>query len=214
MWMLLWGKLECLSIFFVAADFKNTHNVACVVCLFQNNNKFHFKNVMSINICQLHKHFQHPSTLTFSTVPLAWHSPKRTTVPGWRSRAVRGRRGGRHVIWWRGWRWAESLSWRLRGQQHTLLTGTERYNTMAVTCDFIVFIKCLSLKKAEGIVLFTLWPPLCSLCQTRRCTVFTWSQWGALQSRASSKCPTEIITTWTYFHRYTVYFILSFSLLK
>lgn len=63
--MLLWGYLECLSIFVVAADFKNTQNVACVACLFQNKNKFHFNKK-----CQVYK-YRFPSTLTFSTVSLS-----------------------------------------------------------------------------------------------------------------------------------------------
>lgn len=112
------------------------------------------KNVKSINICQLHRHFQHPST--FSAVPFSeCRSSKRASVPGRRSSAVGGRWGGRRVIWWRGWRRAESLSWRLCGQQHTLLTGTERYNTTGCSkkCDFIVFIKCLSLMNCAVYIL-------------------------------------------------------------
>lgn len=61
---------------------------------------------------------------------------------------------------------------------------------------------CLSLSEWRNLNFLVFLSPL---YQTQRCTVFTWSQWEALQSRASSKCPTGIITTWTYFPRYTMF---------
>lgn len=63
--------------------------------------------------------------MTFSHPFLGPSSPKSTSVPGRRGRAVGGRRRAGCVIGWGGRRRAESLSWRLCGQQHTLLTGPE-----------------------------------------------------------------------------------------
>lgn len=64
-------------------------------------------------------------------------------------------------------------------------------------------------EEAGGIDSHSLALPVCSpLYQTQRCTGFTWSQWEALQYMASSKCPTETITTWTYFPRYILSSVL------
>lgn len=212
MWMLLWGKLECLSIFVFAADFNNTQNVACVVCLFQNNNKFHFKNVMSINICITLSASINLDILNRSFLSMVFAEKDDSSWMKKQSCQRKTRGQTCHLMKRMEMSWIALLmaSWSATHTAHRNWTVQHHGCCMWFYCIYKVF----ELKKAEGIVLFTLWPPLCSLCQTQRCTVFTWSQWGALQSRASSKCPTEIITTWTYFLRYTVYFILSFSLLK
>lgn len=167
---------------------------------------FH-KKVKSLQICDWH--LQHPSSLTFSILPLsARQMPKRASVFGWRSTAVRGRGRGRGLVWWGGWRRTESVSQRFCGRQYTILSGPEWYNTFFFSFFLTEFSPSELLSVIGGwashAVIFTLWLSVCSpLCQTQRCMECTWSQWEALQSRANSKFPTEDITTWTSFPRYT-----------